>query len=176
VVPSSQNGALALLDLALTLVVVVAHALLTLDLMAASGSTLLPATIVKTPTPTTTLDFPTSRASVELLVPSASKALLVLPALPLRLLSASSTLAVAPEAALNSLFTSAARVLFVRRLVRCLSVGTRVLLPALTLWPGAALLVRRHAPVTVWVEVLVTVVFASVTRATRVLTVLSLPN
>jgi len=176
VVPSSQNGALALLDLALTLVVVVAHALLTLDLMAASGSTLLPATIVKIPTPTTMLDFPTSRASVELLVPSASKALLVLPALPLRLLSASSTLAVAPEAALNSLFTSAARVLFVRRLVRYLSVGTRVLLPAPTLWPGAALLVRRHAPVTVWVEVLVTVVFASVTRATRVLTVLSLPN
>jgi len=58
VVPSSQNGALALPDLVPMLVVVVVHALLTPDLTAASGSILLPTTIARTPTVTTTLDFP----------------------------------------------------------------------------------------------------------------------
>jgi len=89
----------------LLLVVVVEAALLIVALIIASGFTLVKATIVTTPMPILMLDSPASKASEDLLVPSASLVPLTPGALDLKPLFASNTLAVDLVAALSSLLT-----------------------------------------------------------------------
>jgi len=98
---ATVNSALALLDLASSLAVVVVAVLLILDLTTVSGSTLVIATIAIMLMLTLMLDSPASKPSVDLLVPSASPVLLTPGALAPKLPSALSTLAAVLEAVLN---------------------------------------------------------------------------
>jgi len=166
--PSSQNSAPALLELALSLVVVVVPALLILDLTTASGFTPVIATIATMLMLTLMLDFPPFKASEEPLKLSAS----VVPSTPrvldLKPLSASSTLAVAQEAALNlPLMLELSQLFAVLREMSPFLVML-VSLTALIQLHTAILLVRRSALVDAWVEVLALMVFALATRAPRV--------
>jgi len=92
---ATVNSALVPVEDVPTLVLVVVHAPVTLDLMVASSSTPTLTTIVKTLVPRTPLDYPLLKATVEVLAVDASKVLYLL-ALPLLvlLLSASSSAAV----------------------------------------------------------------------------------
>lgn len=96
---ATVNSALALLDLASPLAVVVVHALLIVDLTTASGFTLVIVMIAIMPMLTLMLDSPPSKASVELPVLSASPVPSTAELLVLKPLSASST----PAAALHLL-------------------------------------------------------------------------
>jgi len=99
---ATVNSALVPVEDVPTLVLVVVHAPVTLDLMVASSSTPTLTTIVKTLVPRTPLDYPLLKATVEVLAVDASKVLYLL-ALPLLvlLLSASSSAAVDLVAALD---------------------------------------------------------------------------
>jgi len=129
--PASMNSALVLLDLASKLVVVVVAALLILDLTTVSGFTPVTAMIATTLMPTHMLDSPASKPSVELPtldaspVPSTPRVLVPKP------LSASSTLAVVPEATLSLLLTLMVSPLLAVRRVRSLSPAMLVPLTAL---------------------------------------------
>jgi len=169
--PASMNSALVLLDLALLLVVVVVAALLILDLITASGFTLVIAMIATTLMPIHMLDFPPSNPSVDLPTLDASPVPLTARVLVPKPLSASSTLAVVPEATLSLLLILMVRPLLVPRRVRSQSLVTLVPLTALTQLSSAALLVRTTALEDVWVEVNAATDLVSAIRVSRVRTV-----
>jgi len=166
--PSTPNSAPVLPELVLIPEEVVVLAPLTADLTTASGSTLTTTMIVTILMLITTLDFPVSKPSEDLLVPSVS----LVPSTPRRLvllpLSASSTLAVDLAAALSLPSMLVASLLFAPRRVMSVSADMVVSLTAPIPLNTAAPSVRRSAPVVAWVEVPARVVSAPVTRVTRV--------
>jgi len=169
----SMSSALALPEVALTLVEVVVPVEMTLDPMAASLFTLMMAMIATTPMLRTMLDFPVYKLSEEELVASAS----LVPSLPLarlalKLLSASLIPVMALVLLLPSMSRLVVRLSLVRRLVMSALVVTLVPSAVLILLITARLLVRRFALVDVWVEELVLVESVSVTMASRAQTVL----
>jgi len=114
------------------------------------------------------LDFPVSKALEDLLDLSASKVPSTLRAPDLKLLSASSTLAVEAAAVLSlPLMLVVSQFSAARRVMSAL-VDMLVLSIAPTLLNIAALLVKRPVPVVAWVEVLAVMVSVLATRVTRV--------
>jgi len=146
----------------------VVHAPLILVPTTASGSIPTITTIVIIPMLIVMLDFPISNLSEDLPVLSASLVLSTPRRLDLKLLSASSTLAVVLAAALSLPLTLAASPFFVVRRVMSVLADMLVSLTAPIPLNTVALLVRRSALVVVWVEVLARAVSALVTRDTRV--------
>jgi len=126
--------------------------------------------------PLHTLDFPVSKVSVELLVPSASLVPLTPRALDLKPLSASSTLAVDLVAALSLPSVSAASLLSAARRVMSvflvMLVSLTVPIPLNTAVPSES----SPALVVAWVEVLATMVSVLARVASRVKTVPPLFN
>jgi len=154
----------------------VVHAPLIVVPTTASGSIPTITTIVIIPMLIVMLDFPISNLSEDPPVLSASLVLSTPRRLDLKLLSASSTLAVVLAAALSLPLTLAASPFFVVRRVMSVLADMLVLLTAPIPLSTAALLVKRSALVVVWVEVLAEAVFVLATRDTRVRIVQSTLN
>jgi len=151
----------------------VVHAPLTVDLTTASGSTLAETTTVTTKMLTHMPDFLLFKASEDQLVPSVSLVPSTPRALDLKLLSASSILAVDLALALNLLLISMVRLLPAARRVISVFLVMLVASTAPTPLSTAIPSERRSALVVVWVEVLAIMVFALATRVSRVRTALS---
>jgi len=129
--------------------------------------------IATTPTLLHMLDFPPSKVLEDLLVPSVSLVLLTLGVLDLKPLSASSILAVDLEVAPSLPSVLVASLLSAAGRITSVFLAMLVSLTAPILLNTAAPSERRPALVTVWVEVLATMVFVSAIGV-RVRTVLPL--
>jgi len=174
--PAIVSSAPVLLELVLSPDVVVVHALLILDLTTVSGSIPVIVMIATMLMLTLMLDFPPSKASEDLLNLSASLVPLTPRAPDLKPVSASSTLAVAQEAALSLALLLVASQLPAMLRVMSQFLVTLVSLTAPIQLNTVPLLVRRSVLVDAWAEVLAIPEFALATRAFPVRTVPLLLN
>jgi len=162
-----MNGVLVLLEVALSLAWVVVAALLIPDLMVVSGFILTLNGAVTIQVLNRMPDFPLSKPTEEVPVPSASKVLSIPRRLDPKLLSASSTLALAQEALLSLALILVVRLLLALRRVVSQSLDMPVSSTALIQLNTVLPLDKRSAQEDVWVEVLVIMVFALATRVSR---------
>jgi len=165
---SLTSSAQVLLEPVLRPEEVAVHAPLILVLTIASGSILSKTMTAIILLLILMLDFPVSKALADLLELSASKVPSTIRMQDLKLLSASSTLAVEAAAVLSLPSMLVVSLLPVPRRVMSALVDMLVLSIAPTQLNIAALLVKRPVPVVAWVEVLAVMVSVLATRVTRV--------
>jgi len=166
--PTSMNSALEVSEDVPLLVVVVVVANLILDLMVASSFIPTSTTIAKTPTVTTTPDYLLLKPTAETLAANASKVPCLLPAVLVKLPSASSTLAVVLPLTEESL--SASETLKLSALKQDPSLLKVIKAKSIAPIPTSSvrLLVLVSALVDAWVEVLALTVSANARLASRV--------